>query len=73
MKIKFVLRDKLKDILLVTTIFNLVVLILCSSLFLMVYNNTNYENEDVNRDGEVNALDLLIVQKKLLEEEQWNQ
>ena len=70
MKIKFVLRDKLKDILLVTTIFNLVVLILCSSLFLMVYNNTNYENEDVNRDGEVNALDLLIVQKKLLEEEQ---
>lgn len=68
MKIKFVLRDKLEKILLVTTIFNLVVLILCSSLFLMVYNNTNYENEDVNRDGEVNALDLLIVQKKLLEE-----
>ena len=69
MKKKFVLRDKLEEILLVTTIFNLVVLILCSSLFLMVYNNTNYENEDVNRDGEVNALDLLIVQKKILGEE----
>lgn len=69
MKKKFVLRDKLEEILLVTTIFNLVVLILCSFLFLMVYNNTNYENEDVNRDGEVNALDLLIVQKKILGEE----
>ena len=69
MKKKYVLRDKLEEILLVTTIFNLVVLILCSFLFLMVYNNTNYENEDVNRDGEVNALDLLIVQKKILGEE----
>lgn len=69
MKKKYVLRDKLEEILLVTTIFNLVVLILCSFLFLMVYNNTNYENEDVNKDGEVNALDLLIVQKKILGEE----
>ena len=69
MKKKFVLRDKLEEILLVTTIFNLVVLILCSSFFLLAINKTSYENEDVNRDGEVNALDLLIVQKKILGEE----
>ena len=69
MKKKFVLRDKLEEILLVTTIFNLVVLILCSFFFLLAINKTSYENEDVNRDGEVNALDLLIVQKKILGEE----
>lgn len=65
---KFELKDKFRKVLLATIILNLIFLIISSSLFLLVINKTSYENEDVNRDGEVNALDLLIVQKKLLEE-----
>ena len=66
---KFELKDKFRKVLLMMTILNSILLIISSSLFLLVMNKTSYENEDVNRDGEVNALDLLIVQKKLLEEE----
>lgn len=66
---KFELKDKFRKVLLITIILNLIFLIISSSLFLLVINKTSYENEDVNRDGEVNALDLLIVQKKILGEE----
>lgn len=66
---KFELKDKFRKVLLTMTILNSILLIISSSLFLLVMNKTNYENEDVNRDGEVNALDLLIVQKKILGEE----
>lgn len=66
---KFELKDKFRKLLLATIILNLIFLIISSSLFLLVINKTSYENEDVNRDGEVNALDLLIVQKKILGEE----
>lgn len=66
---KFELKDKFRKVLLATIILNLIFLIISSSLFLLVINKTSYENEDVNRDGEVNALDLLIVQKKILGEE----
>lgn len=37
-------------------------------LGIMIYNYNKYEPEDVNKDGEVNALDLLIVQKHILKE-----
>ena len=66
---KFELKDKFRKVLLTMTILNSILLIISSSLFLLVMNKTSYENEDVNRDGEVNALDLLIVQKKILGEE----
>lgn len=33
----------------------------------------SFEPEDVNKDGEVNALDLLIVQKHILEEGEENE
>lgn len=44
----------------------LCVLILITQFFLIY--KISFEREDVNRDGKVNALDLLIVQKKILEE-----
>ena len=37
-------------------------------LGIMIYNSNKYEPEDVNTDGKVNALDLLIVQKHILKE-----
>ena len=37
-------------------------------LGIMIYNSNKYEPEDVNKDGKVDALDLLIVQKHILKE-----
>lgn len=44
----------------------LCILILISQFYLIF--RISFEREDVNRDGKVNSLDLLIVQKKILEE-----
>lgn len=35
-------------------------------LLILVLDNNRYAKEDVNRDGRVDALDLLIVQKKII-------
>ena len=45
-------------------IFSLIFNVLC--VFVIGYI-LHFEKEDVNKDGEVNALDLLIVQKYILE------
>ena len=41
------------------------ILLLILGLALLIDNN-RYPREDVNRDGRVDALDLLIVQKKII-------
>ena len=40
-------------------------IIIIAMLGYLVYKNS-YPNEDVNKDGRVDALDLLIVQKKII-------
>lgn len=50
--------------------FILIMIIILLSTFL-IYEKS-FEQEDVNRDGVVNAQDLLIVQKRILEEGEKN-
>lgn len=47
---------------------NLILLIIILITQIYIIFLITYPKEDVNRDGKVNALDLLIVQKKILEE-----
>ena len=42
-------------------------IIIIAMLGYLVYKNS-YPNEDVNKDGRVDALDLLIVQKKIIQD-----
>ena len=44
-------------------------LILNIALIISLIYILSFKEEDVNKDGELNALDLLIVQKYILEEE----
>lgn len=46
----------------------IIILIIMILAFFLIYEKS-FEQEDVNKDREVNALDLLIVQKYILEEE----
>ena len=48
----------------------LCVLILLTQFFIIYRISFEFEREDVNRDGKTNVLDLLIVQKKILEKEE---
>lgn len=47
----------------------LILFILLNTLLnvFFIFNHIYYLNEDVNKDGKVNSLDLLIVQKYILE------
>ena len=49
-------------------IFNILVFVLNILLIILILKHPRYVPEDFNKDGEVNALDLLIVQKYILEE-----
>lgn len=64
---KFKLKDKYKILCLIYIIINFIFIIINAIVIIQI---NSYENEDVNRDGEVNALDLLIVQKYILNEEE---
>lgn len=44
----------------------LCIIIILLSIYIIC--NNSYRNEDVNKDGKVDALDLLIVQKYILKE-----
>ena len=55
-----------KILIIASIILNIVLMI---SLFYIL----SFKNEDVNKDREVNALDLLIVQKHILEEGEENE
>ena len=57
----------MKKILIIASIILNIVLMI--SLFYIL----SFKNEDVNKDREVNALDLLIVQKYILEEGEENE
>ena len=57
----------MKKILIITSIILNIVLMI--SLFYIL----SFKKEDVNKDREVNALDLLIVQKYILEEGEENE
>jgi len=46
-----------------------IIIVLCLIIFLLIIyliHVNSYSMEDVNRDGRVDALDLLIVQKKII-------
>ncbi len=47
---------------------SLILIVINILLIVIILNIKNKIPEDVNKDGEVNALDLLIVQKYILEE-----
>lgn len=47
---------------------SLILIIINIMLIILIFNIKTEIPEDVNGDGEVNALDLLIVQKYILEE-----
>lgn len=47
----------------------LIILLLIIIMQIYIIYLLSFPREDVNKDGKVNALDLLIVQKKILEEE----
>lgn len=57
----------MKKILIIASIILNIVLMIC-----LVYV-LSFKSEDVNKDREVNALDLLIVQKYILEEGEENE
>lgn len=54
--------NKMKNRIIVTLLIIICLLSLC------LVNEITYNKNDVNRDGEVNSLDLLIVQKEILKE-----
>lgn len=56
----------MKKLLIISIILNIILLIVLMYM-------CSFKNEDVNKDREVNALDLLIVQKYILEEGEENE
>ena len=56
----------MKKLLIISVILNLILLIVLMYM-------CSFKSEDVNKDREVNALDLLIVQKYILEEGEENE
>ena len=56
----------MKKIAIISIILNIILLIVLMYM-------CSFKSEDVNKDGEVNALDLLIVQKYILEEGEENE
>lgn len=47
-------------------VINIIAIIIIVILTICLINEKKYSNFDVNKDGEVNALDLLLVQKEIL-------
>jgi hypothetical protein len=45
---------------------NFLALLLCLVLIGIILKDRSYSPEDVNKDGRVDSLDLLIVQKKII-------
>ena len=62
------MSDKLMNSLIIIGIIDLIILGICLVGTIILTFGNNYDATDVNKDGQTNSLDLLIVQKKILEE-----
>ena len=47
--------------------FEVVILVLALGLSIATYQNTNYDRRDVNRDGQVNLVDLSVLAVEISE------